>query len=271
MKHPFFISERPLVFAHRGGGALAPENTLAAFDNGLALGADGLELDVHLSRDGAVMVHHDRLLDRTTNLHGPIGQRTAAELAQADAGWHFRRGDQYPFRGRGIGVPTLTEVLARYRGIRIIVELKTGSAELARAVVAAIRAADAVERVCVGSFDGRGLRLVRALEPAIATSAARIEVVWALIKVWCRRPLTHHPVDGFQVPERSGHTRVVSLALVNAAHRAGLGVQVWTVDRPEDALRLLEYGVDALITDRPDVIVPICRRAGASAVRKMDA
>jgi glycerophosphoryl diester phosphodiesterase len=270
MKHPFFISDRPLVFAHRGGGALSPENTLCAFDNGLAHGADGLEFDVHLSRDGVVMVHHDHTIDRTTNLHGPIAQRTAAELAQADAGWHFRRDNEYPFRGRGIGVPTLAEVLARHRGVRIIVELKTGSAELAQAVVAAIRAADAVKRVCVGSFDVRGLRIVRALEPAIATSAARVEVVWALMKLWCRRPLTHASYEGYQVPERSGRTPVVSPAFVNAAHRAGLGVQVWTVDRPEDALRLLGYGVDALITDHPDAIVPICRRAGASAARECD-
>ena len=79
MRHAFFDSPRPLVFAHRGGSALAPENTIAAFDNGLALGADGLEVDVHLSRDGVVVVHHDRLLDRTTPLGGPIAERTAEE------------------------------------------------------------------------------------------------------------------------------------------------------------------------------------------------
>src|SRR5215208_1537916 len=89
MRHPFFAASRPLVFAHRGGGALAPENTIAAFDNGLALGADGLELDVHLSRDGVVVVHHDRTLERTTNLSGPIANRTADELARADAGYSF--------------------------------------------------------------------------------------------------------------------------------------------------------------------------------------
>lgn len=172
MKHRFFVSDRPRVFAHRGGSGLAPENTMAAFDNGLALGTDGLELDVHLSRDGVPVVHHDLTLDRTTNLRGPIDERTAAELSQADAGWHFRRGDAFPFRGRGIGVPTLAEVLARY-GVPIIVELKSPSAELAEAVVAVIRAAAAIERVCVGSFALRGLRVVRKREPAIATSAAR--------------------------------------------------------------------------------------------------
>src|SRR5215510_4927947 len=116
MPHPFFATSRPLVFAHRGGAALAPENTIAAFDNGLALGADGLELDVHLSRDGAVVVHHDRTLDRTTRLRGPIAARDADELGRAH-------------------VPTLAEVLARYRTDRVIIELKVNDPGLARAVV----------------------------------------------------------------------------------------------------------------------------------------
>src|SRR5947209_88539 len=96
VRHRFFESTRPLVFAHRGGAALAPENTMAAFDNGLALGADGLELDVRLSRDGRVVVHHDRTLDRTTALTGPIGRRSADELNEA-------------------AVPLLSDVLARNR------------------------------------------------------------------------------------------------------------------------------------------------------------
>src|SRR6058998_2336369 len=91
VRHPFFASPRPLVFAHRGGSALAPENTIEAFDNGLRLGANGIELDVRLSRDGVVVVHHDRTLERTTGLTGPIANRTAGELARADAGYFFRR------------------------------------------------------------------------------------------------------------------------------------------------------------------------------------
>src|SRR5580765_623813 len=97
--HRFFAPHGPMVFAHRGGSALAPENTIAAFDNGLALGADGLELDVHLSSDGVVVVHHDRTLERTTPLTGPIARRTADELARADAGYFFRRVCPPPLAG----------------------------------------------------------------------------------------------------------------------------------------------------------------------------
>jgi glycerophosphoryl diester phosphodiesterase len=257
--HPFFEALDPLVFAHRGGGGLAPENTMAAFENGLALGADGVELDVHLSRDGIVVVHHDRVLDRTTNLHGELSTFTADELARADAGYHFRRGEERPFRGQGIGVPTLAAVLARYRDCRIIIELKMNSDELARAVVAVVRAAGAVERVSIGSFALGALRRVRRLEPAIATSAARDEVRWALYRSRCRWPVSRVAYGGYQVPETAGSTRVVSPRFIADAHRANLRVQVWTVDREEDARRLFGWGADALITDRPDVIVPLLR------------
>src|SRR5438093_2429836 len=100
MVQGFFDRRRPLVFAHRGGSALGPENTMAAFDEGLRSGADGLELDVHLSRDGRVVVHHDRTLERTTNLSGLVADRTADELARADAAYFFRRADAFPLRGQ---------------------------------------------------------------------------------------------------------------------------------------------------------------------------
>src|SRR5881409_2357553 len=96
MGHLFFQSARPLVFAHRGGSGLAPENTMAAFDNGLALGADGLELDVRFSRDRVVVVHHDQMLDRTTSLRGEVSAFTADELARADAGHSFRQAGGQP-------------------------------------------------------------------------------------------------------------------------------------------------------------------------------
>ena len=232
---------------------------MAAFDNGLALGADGLELDVHLSRDGVVVVHHDRTLERTTTLHGPIAQQMSGDLSRADAGHFFRDGDGFPFRAHGIGVPTLAQVLARYREARIIIELKVDSVELAHATVDTVRAAGAIDRVCLGSFGRRVLRAVRAFDPAIATSAAREQVRWALYRSWCRWPVARVPYGGYQVPEWAGRTRVVSPRFIEAAHRAGLAVQVWTVDAEEDARRLLGWGVDGLITDRPDVVVPIVR------------
>ncbi|MDE3156336.1 MAG: glycerophosphodiester phosphodiesterase [Acidobacteriota bacterium] len=270
MSHPAVTAGRPLVFAHRGGSALAPENTIPAFDRGLALGADGLELDVHLSRDGLAVVHHDPRLGRTTDATGRVAERTAAELATVDAGYAFTAGGGHPWRGRGIGVPMLRDVLRRYRDVRVIIEMKADEEALARAVVADVRAADAVERVCLGSFGRRVLRAARALDPAIATSAAREEVRWVLYRSWVGLAPRRLPNQAFQVPERAGGTRVVSPRFIRAAHDAGAVVQVWTVDREDDMRRLLDWGVDAIITDRPDVAVPVVHdwveRVGTSSV-----
>ncbi len=264
MTRPFFSVPGPLVFAHRGGGGLAPENTMAAFENAEALEADGLELDVRLSRDEVVVVHHDPTLERTTNLVGPVGAFTAAELAAADAGFHFGSGRDRPFRGRGLGVPTLESVLDRFPGCPIIIELKENRVELARAAIDAVRAARAVDRVCLGSFGYRVLHAVRSMAPEIATSAAKWEVRWALYRSRCGWPVSRVPYGGYQVPEVAGSTRVVSPRFVRHARAAGLGVQVWTVDRESDARRLLDWRVDGLITDRPDVLVPLVRRYAAA-------
>jgi len=242
VRHPFFTSARPLVFAHRGGAALAPENTLAAFENGVALGADGIELDVRASRDGRVVVHHDETLDRTTSLRGPVNAHTADELARA-------------------GVPEFSQVLHACRDVRVIVEIKVNEPAFGREVVEELRRAQAIERTCVGGFGRAVLQAVRAEMPSLATSAAQEEVRLALYRSWLRWPVMNPPYAGYQVPERRGMTRVVSERFVADSHRAGLGVQIWTVNDEADARRLLAWGADALITDRPDLMVPLVRGA----------
>lgn len=254
------------MYAHRGGAALRPENTILAFDHGLALGADGLEFDVRLSRDGVVVIHHDATLERTTNLTGPVAARTADELARADAGYRFKdAADGAPFRGQGVAIPTLREVLARYPGVPIIIELKGTDPELARRVVAEVQAADAVDRVALGSFSGRMIGAARRCEPRLATGATREETRWALYRSWIYWPLGRPRYREFQIPERSGRTTIVSPHFVRHAHRAGVAIKVWTVDDPADMIRLLDWGVDGLITDRPDLAVEIVKtRAHAS-------
>lgn len=255
---------RPLVYAHRGGAALRPENTIAAFDNGLSLGADGLEFDVRLSRDGVVVVHHDATLERTTNGRGSLAMCTADELAHIDAGYWFTSADarknrsepvSYPYRGQGHGIPRLQQVLSRYPGVPLIIELKVNDPELARRTIQEIRAARATDRVSLGSFGWRVLRMARKLEPCIPTGASREEVRLALYRSWIRWPLGKEAYREFQVPERSGPTRVVSRNFIRHAHRVGLPVKVWTVNNPADMRRLLEWGVDALISDRPDLAI----------------
>jgi glycerophosphoryl diester phosphodiesterase len=274
-------SGRPLVYAHRGGAALRPENTIASFDNGLALGADGLELDVHLTRDGVVVVHHDDTLDRTTDGRGALASCTAEHLARLDAGYWFRpegtlqhlsapRGaarppdpdPDFPFRGCGLSVPLLRDVLARYPGIPIIIELKQSSGELARRTIDHIREANAVDRVALGSFSWRALQSARRYEPRIPTGASQAETRWALYRSWVGWPLRRPAYREFQVPECSGATTIISPRFIEYAHRAGLPVKVWTVNDAGDMRRLLGWGTDALITDRPDLAVPLVRKMG---------
>ena len=243
-----------LVFAHRGGAKLRPENTLAAFDHGMALGADGLEFDVRLSSDGVVVVHHDATLERTTDGTGPVAEHTADELARLDAGFHFDG-----FRGLVGGVPRLDEVLRRYPNARCIIELKANTLELATRTIATVRAAAAVERVSLGSFGSLALRAARMLEPRIPTGASREETRLALYRSWIRWPVRHPPYREYQVPELSGSMRVVSPRFVRYAHDAKVAVRVWTVDDEADMRRLLSWGVDGLISDRPDLAVQVVK------------
>ena len=244
----------PLVYAHRGGAALRPENTLAAFDHGMACGADGLEFDVHLSKDGVVVIHHDDTLERTTNGRGVLRDFTAAELGALDACCHFvDAAGAHPYQGSGFGVPTLREVLRRYPAAHLIVELKEPGRRLACAVVDEVRAAGALDRVAIGSFHADALHAARAYEPALATGATKNETRWALYRSWIGWPLGTTAYREFQVPEHAGLVPIVTRRFVRHAHRAGIPVKVWTVNTADDIRRLVSFGVDAVITDRPDV------------------
>lgn len=217
---------------------LGPENALPTFDAGLAAGADGLELDVHLSSDGVVVVHHDTTLDRTTRGAGPLAARSAAELSH-------------------LGVPALRDVLARYPDARIIIEMKVDASEMGEAVAREVRSADAVDRVCAAGYGARALVAARRALPEMATSAHLAEVQRALRRKWMCWPIRSCDWQGYQVPECVGRLRVVSPRFIRYAHLAGLKVQVWTVDDERDMRRLLDWGVDALISNRPGLAVSV--------------
>jgi glycerophosphoryl diester phosphodiesterase len=265
-----------LVFAHRGGALLAPENTLAAFTRAHALGVDGFELDVRLSRDGEVMVIHDADVDRTTNGSGKVSAMTAAELRALDAGSRFKGS-----RGEGdTRIPLLRDILARFPQEMLIIELKGANPALPPRAFEVVREAGALERVCFGGFQrhmligvrrcGRRVTSVRPSErsevPLVCSSASREETRWSLYRSWVRMPWPWRPYDAFQVPEISRRTRVVSPEFVRAAHARGLLVQVWTVNEEPQMQRLLSWGVDGLISDRPDLALRV-RDAFASAPR----
>jgi glycerophosphoryl diester phosphodiesterase len=248
---------RPLVFAHRGGRALGPENTLVAFDLGAAAGADGMELDVHLSRDGRVVVCHDPTVDRTTDEKGPLAERTAAELAALNATGRYGTDLEHVWTGPRAGIPTLDEVLMRYPDARVIIEIKDGTEACAAAVVESVRGAHAMERVCVGSFSLLAMLAVRAHEPRMVTGAAPKEGHRALYRSWLGLSPGPVPYRVFQVPEQAGRLKVVTPRFIRAVHKRDISLYVWTVNEEADMRRLFDLGVDGIITDRPDLAVGV--------------
>jgi len=253
--------DRPLVFGHRGARASAPENTVVAFDRALELGADGLEFDVRLSRDGVPIVLHDARLDRTTNGTGSLSAWLSSDLTTLDAGYRFTCDGRQPFRGQGIWIPTLRDVLDRYRDAPLILEMKGRSPALAERALAEVRDAGALDRVAFGSFSHVTLATVRRLDPAAVTSASRLELRLALVAAWFGRRPWRRPYQVCQAPQRFRGRPIVSRRLVRLMQAAGIPVQVWTVNAAGDVRRLLEWGVAGFITDCPDVVVAALGRS----------
>ena len=232
---------RPLVIGHRGASSEAPENTIAAFELALAQGADGIELDVHLSADEQPVVIHDFTLERTTDGAGPVSGHRVRDLKRLDAGgWRDRR-----FRGQRL--QTLQEVLERFRDrARFWIELKGGSAlypGIEDRVVSMIEIYDVVERVLVQSFDRAAIARVRALNREIPVGALVAEA-----------PLDLGLLDPEAVDAICPGEPVVSEELLGEIRRAGLASYVWTVNEPARMDRLVEWGVSGIITDRPGLL-----------------
>jgi len=232
---------RPLVIGHRGASADAPENTIAAFELALEQGADGIELDVHLTADGQPVVIHDFTLERTTDGAGPVSGRLLRELKRLDAGgWLDRR-----FRGQR--VQTLQEVLERFRErARFWIELKGGAAlypGIEERVVSIVEIYDVVDRVLVQSFDHAAIGRVRSLNREIP--------VGALV---ARAPLDPSLLSTEAISAICPGAEVLTEALLAEIRRAGLGCYVWTVNEPAQMDRLVEWGVNGIITDRPGLL-----------------
>lgn len=260
--HPY-LAGAPLLIAHRGGAALAPENTILAFRQAIDWwGADILEIDVHASADGEVVVIHDGTVDRTTDGRGAVADLPLTALQQLDAGYRFTPdgGQSYPYRGRGIRIPTLTEVLAGLPHHRVNVEIKDGRAALRTREV--ISQAAAEHRVLLAA-GRRADRLAAGLYPG-ATSAAEEDLRRFYLLHRLRLALLHQPaIDAFQMPLRHRGRELPDARFVADAHRLNLAVHVWTVDEVEEMERLLDRGVDGIVTDRPDRLAAVLtRRSG---------
>ena len=248
--HPY-LAGAPILTAHRGGAALAPENTLEAFVEAVELwGADLLELDVRLTADGHVVVIHDATVDRTTDGTGPVADHTLAALQRLDAGARFLDPLGAPSRaGRGIRVPLLAEVLERLPGVRVNAEAKCP--EVAGPLRRVVEAHAATHRVLIAAEHERSRRAARGYRGPWGASRSQLMPFWLLHATPLGRLYTP-AVDVFQIPPRVEGREVVTPRLIAEAHRRNIPVHVWTIDDPDEMRRLLALGVDSIQSDRPD-------------------
>lgn len=248
----FFSVEHPIRFAHRGSRILWPENTMHAFAGAVEdLGYHYLEIDVRLTSDHVPVVFHDAKLDRTTDRKGKVAEHTLAEIQAVDAAFHFDAENDYPLRGTGIGVSTLEELYGTWPEVRLNIDLKGPGEEWAVAEV--IRAFDAEHRTLIGSFtDRRIARFRRITRGRVAVSAGPTAA--ASMYVASRRGRTiHRRVQAYQVPFNYRGVKIDD-KFIDAVHRAGAHIHLWTVNEPDDMRRFLDMGVDGIVTDRPDLL-----------------
>lgn len=238
------------VIGHRGAAAAAPENTLPSFRHAVRVGADAVELDLHVCGSGELVVIHDPLVDRTTDARGAVADMSLGELRALDAGYRFtpNRGRTFPFRGRGVTVPTLAEVLEEIGKLPVVAEVKSATA--GEALGDLLERHPAAKRILVGGFSPRAVEAARASARWTCAYTDELRPYVLLGKVGLAG-LAVPPVDAAMVPPRWRGVRVATPRFVRRAHRDGLGVFVWTVNDPGEARRLLAWGVDGLVTDAP--------------------
>jgi glycerophosphoryl diester phosphodiesterase len=247
-----YLAGAPLLIAHRGGSALAPENTLTAFSQALEWWrADILETDVQATRDGEVVVIHDPAVDRTTNGTGRVSDLTLEQIRSLDAGYRYTpdEGASFPYRGSGVTISTLAELLAAFPRMRVNVEIKDPGAQ--ERVWEVVQEAGAAQRVLIAAGELANRSRFGGYPGPVSASGAELRTFYIHHRLHLAG-LYRHRVDAFQMPERYGGRQVLNPRLIHEAHARNVAVHVWTVDEVADMERLLSWGVDGLVTDRPD-------------------
>jgi glycerophosphoryl diester phosphodiesterase len=268
MRHPYFDLDLPIPVGHRGASGECPENTLPAFARAFEQGARIVETDVHPSRDGAIVIFHDDTLERTTDGRGPISALALETLRELDAGYRFTpdRGRSFPFRGRGVRIPTLQEAFEAFPDARLNVEIKEGGPAFVRRVVEAVAEAGREALTLLTSADDSVMAELRAVLAETGLAVAQGASTGDCIAFVKAAAAGGEPPEGpmaLQVPTQFGGQPLVTPELVAFAHRHDVQVHVWTVNDPTEIERLLDLGVDAVMSDHPSRVVEAIRRRGS--------
>lgn len=278
-KRPIAFFNRFTPSAHRGASRQFPQNTLDAFRRAQEILPGCLiETDVRMTRDGAVVVIHDEMLDHNTSGTGPVRGMALDVIRDLDAGFGitFDGGISFPFRGKGFRIPLLSEALDAFPGARFSIDIKDNDFAAAEKVMKILRERNAGVRVIVGSFHDRIVQFVRRHDAVWYTSFCKNEVIRFLVaqKLGVSR-LMRVKGDGMLIPEFAGGShyeymgkrstggmRIITPGLIGAAHRRGIPVLAWTVNRPDNMSRLIEWGIDGIVTDRIDILKEVMADKG---------
>ena len=251
---------KTLVIAHRGGKAIAPENTIEAFEKARELGVDVLELDIRATKDGEFVVIHDEEVDRTTNGKGLVADFTLEEIQKLDAGYKWTNDDgrTFPFRNKNVRIPTLREVFEKFPDITINIEPKHTEPSPTEPLCRIVSEFDRKDSIIVGSFNKVILKDFRKNCPGIATSASPSEVSNFLGMYKVGLTANYHPkMQALQIPPQLANIQVVDKQFVEAAHKQNLAVHVWTINEVEEMKYLIDIGVDGIMTDYPDRLIEL--------------
>ena len=262
----YLAAPRPRVFGHRGAAGVAPENTLPSFALAAALGATYLELDVHATSDGEIVVLHDPLLDRTTNGEGPVRERRWSDVAALDAGWQFTHdGRSFPYRGQGVRVPRLADLVAAHPGMPLNIEIKHSDPPIVDATLDVLRRAGALSRTLLAAEHDDIMTAIRAAVGDEVVTGMSVGDVLAFMDRFMRDDWTGYTPPGaaLQVPPSHGDIDIVTATSVAAAHRVGLEVHVWTINDAAEIERLLDLGVDGVMSDLPGLVAAAVNRRAA--------
>lgn len=265
MEFESFLSPMPRVVAHRGDSAFFPENTAEAFSSAASLGIDVIETDVHLTKDGEIVIWHDPTLERNTDGKGTLESHTLAELKRYDAGYTFTRdgGKTYPFRGKGVKLITLSAALELCPDERFNIDLKSQEPEIVDRFISVIREHKAENRICAASFHLDNLKKLRKAAPDILTSITTLEVIPLLLKE--KLHMLSRSFDRkiiFQVPVRQYGITVVDRRFVEEMHKRDAVVMVWTINDESEMRRLFSIGVDTIMTDNPRLLIKVAEDMG---------
>jgi glycerophosphoryl diester phosphodiesterase len=261
--HPYFDPDKFLVIAHRGGRSLGPENTIYTFKRAVQLGVDVLEMDLQTTGDGALIILHDREVDRTTNSKGPVHNFTLAEIKELDAAyrWSPENSRSNPLRNRGISIPTLEEVFKAFPDTRMNIEIKNSQVNTIQDLCRTIRVNGMSEKVLVACFDAGKLGEFRSVCPEVATSTGASEALIFYWLQWAQMEPAYSPsAQALQIPEAYGDRLIATPRFLEAARARNMRVHVWTVNDMDSMKRLIDLGVDGIMTDYPERLLEILKR-----------